>query len=145
MNFKLKNYFWGRHSGECIHFHLLLQVVWRKRLNKARGILIPWLSYLKYVGNMQCMLVAFPPCFPLPWIILCVMSHTEDALLCMPPLLHARLFHNYCWYCLWLSLNLLERQTLWSLRILRVNSAEPRSVWRVAVPCFMASEWAKCA
>lgn len=56
----------SRHSGEYIHFHLLLQVLWRTRLNKAHRILIPWLSYSKYVGNMQYMLVAFPPCFPLP-------------------------------------------------------------------------------
>lgn len=54
-----------------------------------------FLGYLRYVGSVQCMLLSSLPA-PTPVMLSRVLSHTEGALLCMSPLLHASLFHKFC-------------------------------------------------
>lgn len=78
-------------QGNAFIFCLLLQALWRKRLHKSRSLV----KLFEIHGSVPCMLLSSFPA-PTPRVLSRVLSHTEGALLCMSPLLHASLFHKFC-------------------------------------------------
>lgn len=147
MNFKLKKLFL-RQTLRGIHsLSSFLTSILEEEIKQGSWNPDSLVKLFEICGKRAMHVGCLPSMLPTPPELSYVLSLIPKVLCsaCHPFCMPACSTNTACWYCLWLSLNLLERQTIWSLRILRVNSAGPRSMWRVAVPCFMASEWAKCA